>query len=138
MTLTSLFVPLLVTHVDLPLRICVTHWIIYRTFVPDRPIGVKNVRVGKRDMPEYVRFVRRMLEVDKVQLITDPKGVASFFVVGKPGKSRLRPIWSGDVISSETKRPPMPRRLGNPASFVDIVVAKDEPLLLQARCGLFL
>ena len=100
---------------------------------PDRPIGVKNVRVGKRDMPEYVRFVRRMLEVDKVQLITDPKGVASFFVVGKPGKSRLRPIWSVDVISSETKRPPMPRRLGNPASFVDIVVAKDERLFFSNR-----
>ena len=66
---------------------------------PDRPIGVKNVRVGKRDMPEYVRFVRRMLEVVKVQLIADPMGVASFFVVGKPGKNRLRPIWSGDVIS---------------------------------------
>ena len=42
---------------------------------------MKHVRVGKRDMPEYVRFVRRMLEVDKVQLIADPKGVASFFVV---------------------------------------------------------
>ena len=59
---------------------------------PDKPIGVKSVRVGKRDMGECVRFVRRMLEVDKVQLIADPKGVASFFVVGKPGKSRLRPI----------------------------------------------
>ena len=74
------------------------------------------MRVGKRDMPEYVRFVRRMLEVDKVHLIADPMGVASFFVVRKPGKNRLRPIWSGDVISSETKSPDA-SEIGKPGFF---------------------
>mgnify|MGYP003336887790 CR=1 FL=1 len=74
-----------------------------------------------------------MLDVHKIDFIVHTRGAASFFVVGKPGKSRLRHIWSGDAISEACTRPPMPRRLGDPASFVDIMVAEGDELLFSRR-----
>ena len=100
---------------------------------PEHSIGVKTARVGANDMTEYVKFVVEMHRVKKVQFILHPRGAASFFVVGKPGKNRLRPIWSGDVISDACERPLVPHRLGNPASFVDILVTEDEELLFSKR-----
>ena len=55
--------------------------------------GVDTVRVGARGMLEYGKFVVDMREVHKIDFILRPRGAASFFVAGKPGKTRCRPIW---------------------------------------------
>ena len=65
---------------------------------PDRQIGVKNVRVGKRDMPQYVRFVRRMLEADKVQLIAGPIDAKAAFCAVAKGRIGA-PEWTGTMCS---------------------------------------
>ena len=43
-------------------------------------------------MKEYLLSVNDVLKVRKFDLLVEPSRVASFFVVAKPGKHRLRPI----------------------------------------------
>ena len=100
---------------------------------PEEPMGVAHLRVSAADRPEYVKFVVWMLDIGKATLHTSPSGVGAFFVVGKPGKDRLRPIWNGGSISEATVRPPMPRRLGNPAAFVDLEVPAGQRLWFSKR-----
>ena len=100
---------------------------------PSCPIGVGSVTMSQALMPQYLAFTGRIVLAGKVELLTTPSGVASFFVVGKPGKDRLRPIWGGDKISEACERPPKPRRLGNPISFVDIRVSPGETLFFSKR-----
>ena len=100
---------------------------------PHRPIGVGSVSISKHDHDEYLLFTAAIVKAGKVNLRLRPSGVASFFVVGKPGRDRLRPIWSGDKVSEACVAPPKPRRLGNPASFVDILVRPGEMLYYSKR-----
>ncbi len=74
-----------------------------------------------------------MLSVGKVRLSRSPRGVGAFFVVRKSKQGHLRPIWHGGIISDHCARPPAPRRLGNPAAFVDILVRRGEALYLSKR-----
>ncbi len=100
---------------------------------PDKPVGVGEHRIGRSDRDEYAKLVRRMLQIQKVKLVLKPRGVGSFFVVPKTKPGHLRPIWHGGVISDECLAPPPPRRLGNPASFVDVCVLGGRPLLMSKR-----
>ena len=62
------------------------------TIFPHRPIGVGSVSISKQDHDEYLLFTAAVIKAGKVDLRLRPSGVASFFVVGKPGRDRLRPM----------------------------------------------
>ena len=102
---------------------------------PYKPIGAHRVRIGKRDMAEYLCYTQLAHRAGKLEFCICSFGDASMSIVGKSGKDRLRPIWSGDEISEACIRPPKPRRLGYPSAFVDILVQQDESRLFEARRG---
>ena len=90
--------------------------------------NINSVKIARGDMAEYTSLVGRMLACRKVGLMRRQRGVGNFFVVGKPGKDRQRPIWNGGPLSDRCATPLPPRRLGNPASFIDLVVPPGTPI----------
>ena len=74
-----------------------------------------------------------MITVGKLRLCLAPLGVGAFFVVGKSTPGRLRPIWHGGVLSEHCRRPPASRRLGNPASFIELMIREGEALYTSKR-----
>ncbi len=103
------------------------------TIFPDEPVGVGSIRAPRADRGEYVRLTAKMLEVGKMSLCFSPRGVGALFAVRKSTPGHLRPIWHGGRISELSRRPPAPRRLGNPASFLDLSVRAGEGLVMSKR-----
>lgn len=102
--------------------------------VPPHRVGIDSIKIGKPDADEYREIMARMYSIGKIKLSARPSGVGSFFAVGKPGRDRQRPIWNGgDVSALSAPPPPLPRRLGNPASFVDIEAGSSRQLLFSKR-----
>ena len=94
---------------------------------------MSSFKVPRCDRSEYMLLMKRMLSCGKMVLCSDPKGVGSLFLVPKSTPGRCRPVWHGGVISEACERPPHPRRLGNPASFLDLIFRKDEQWFLAKR-----
>ena len=106
---------------------------------PDASVGVNSIKISGNDRSEYVKLIVRMLNIGKMRLRTKPRGVGAVFAVPKPGKDTVRFIWHGGVISERCERPPAPRRLGNPACFLDIQVKPGERFWMSKRdaCSFF-
>jgi hypothetical protein len=99
---------------------------------PSCKVGVSGCRMRKSDMPEYSKIVAHQLCIGKLGLVKHPRGVGSVFPVPKSG-DRLRLVWHGGKISDLALRPPAPRRLGNPAALLDVIVSRDADLFLSKR-----
>ena len=81
---------------------------------------------------EYVRLTVRELRCGKLRLRKQVLGQGSVFAARK-SKGRQRKIWDGSYLSERASRPPKPRRLANPSSFLDLEVAPGETLLFSKR-----
>ena len=99
---------------------------------------------GSRGLPkcirgnskQYARLVGRSLLCGKVVLSDFSHSVASVFVIGKKGSTRLREIWAGNGLSEVALKPRKPRKpplLGNPAVFQHIIKPKHCPLYMSKR-----
>ena len=103
------------------------------TIFPDEQIDVASIRAPRADRGEYVLTIARMLRIGKMSLCFSPCGVGALFAVRKSKPGHLRPIWHGGRVSELSRRPPAPRRLGNPASFLDLSVHAGEGLVMSKR-----
>ncbi|CAE7209507.1 unnamed protein product [Symbiodinium sp. CCMP2592] len=81
---------------------------------------------------EYVRLTARELRCGKLRLRKHVHGQGSVSAARK-SKGRQRKIWDGSYLSERASRPPKPRRLANPSSFLDLEVAPGETLLFSKR-----
>lgn len=68
---------------------------------------------------EYVKLTAQELRCGKLRLMLSAAASAEVFAAGKRSSGRQRKIWNGKWISLCAARPPYPRRLVNPSSFVD-------------------
>ena len=104
-----------------------------RSIFPRAPVGVGSVRAPRGARGEYIQVIIRMLDAGKMGLCFAPSGVGAFFTVPKSTPGHLRPIWDGGPVSELCQRPPAPRRLGNPASFLELLVRPGERLIMSKR-----
>ena len=81
---------------------------------------------------EYIRLTARELRCGKLRLRQRVLGQGSVFAARK-AKGRQRKIWDGSCLSQQANRPPKPRRLANPSSFLDLQVVPGETLLFSKR-----
>ena len=81
---------------------------------------------------EYIKLTLRELRCGKLRLRKAVNGMGGVFAAAK-SDNRQRKIWDGSRLSSMAARPPLPRRLANPSSFLDLEVRKDEELFFSKR-----
>ena len=84
--------------------------------VPRERTGHDAHRVHPRDRQEYLRLTVRELNLGKLVLLKDAKGLGSIFPVKKTG-NRQRAVWHGTLVSEGSSRPLKPRRLADPSAF---------------------
>ncbi len=100
---------------------------------PSFNVGVGEHRAPRGQRSEYAKVIGKMLAVGKMGLCSNPRGVGAFFVVAKADPGHLRPIWHGGVVSEHCSPPPAPRRLGNLASFLELVLGPGETRYISKR-----
>lgn len=89
-------------------------------------------RVCKDDWSDYVDLTVRELQCGKLRLRTEVQGIGGVFAAAKTG-GRQRKIWNGSDLSQCASRPPKPRRLANPSSFLDIEVEPGCSIFFSKR-----
>ena len=100
------------------------------------PEGVANtVRASgpaRRDRKEYLLLTARQLAAGILRLHCKVLSCADMFAVEKPN-GKQRAIWNGSSISEAAAVPPMPPRLANPSSFLEILVEPGERIYFSKR-----
>ena len=102
------------------------------TVFPRQPTTAELPRVCKEDWHDYVRLTVRELRCGKLRLKREAQGVGGVFAAAKKG-GRQRKIWNGSMLSQCASRPPKPRRLANPSSFLDVEVEPGCELFFSKR-----
>ena len=100
------------------------------------PEGVANTArasgPARRDRKEYLLLTARQLAAGILRLHCKVLSCADMFVVEKPN-GKQRAIWNGSSISEAAAVPPMPPRLANPSSFLEILVEPGERIYFSKR-----
>ena len=99
---------------------------------PSKPSVSMNQSVPSDQRAQYVALTVRELRCGKLNLRPDVAGIGGVFAAAKSG-GRQRKIWNGADLSQVAARPPKPRRLASPASFLDIEVERGQPLFFSKR-----
>ena len=100
------------------------------------PEGVANTArasgPARRDRKEYLLLTARQLAAGILRLHCKVFSCADMFAVEKPN-GKQRAIWNGSSISEAAAVPPMPPRLANPSSFLEILVEPGERIYFSKR-----
>ncbi|CAE7543518.1 unnamed protein product [Symbiodinium sp. CCMP2592] len=81
---------------------------------------------------EYIALTVRELRCGKLKLRQEIAGIGGVFAAAKSG-GRQRKIWNGAGLSQVAARPPRPRRLASPASFLDMEVEPGQRIYFSKR-----
>ena len=81
---------------------------------------------------EYIALTVRELRCGKLKLRKEIAGIGGVFAAAKSG-GRQRKIWNGADLSQVAARPPRPRRLASPASFLDMEVEPGQRIYFSKR-----
>ena len=87
---------------------------------------------ARRDRKEYLLLTARQLAAGILRLHCKVLSCADMFAVEKPN-GKQRAIWNGSFISEAAAVPPMPPRLANPSSFLEILVEPGERIYFSKR-----
>ena len=82
---------------------------------------------------EYLALVSREILCGKLRLRLSVKAAAHVFAVGKSTAGRQRKVWNGSDLSAAAAKPPVPPRLANPSSFLDLHVQPTDPIWFSKR-----
>ena len=99
------------------------------------PQGAPDFSVAnfsKQQQAEYVKLTVRELQCGKLRLFRHVENVGGVFAVGK-SENRQRKIWDGSALSLAAARPPKPRRLANPSSFLDLELDNTASIFFSKR-----
>jgi hypothetical protein len=88
--------------------------------------------VNAEQRREYVRLTVRELKGQKLRLRSQVMGLGGVFAVGKPSGAQ-RKIWDGSLMSKWAAKPPKPRRLANPSSFLDLEIPWGSEVFFSKR-----
>ena len=77
---------------------------------------------------EYLTLVSKEILCGKLRLRLSVKAAAPVFAVGKSTSGRQRKVWNGSEVSAAAAKPPVPPRLANPSSFLDLHVRPQDPI----------
>ena len=81
---------------------------------------------------EYILLTIRELRCGKLRLRADVDGLGGVFAVAK-SQGRQRKVWDGSELSSCALKPPKPRRLANPSSFLDLEIEPEGAVFFSKR-----
>ena len=81
---------------------------------------------------EYIALTVRELRCGKLKLRQEIAGIGGVFAAAKSG-GRQRKIWNGADLSQVAARPPRPRRLASPASFLNMEVEPGQRIYFSKR-----